>query len=247
MKIALILAMALATVGGCKSPAPVANSPTIATATVDVERMVRAVPLVFYEGSAGAGVLFKTAGKVGMITAAHVIADGDPEKQIPKTYGQKIIHIIGYRPGTEEIQYSTTAKIVAFDPVEDWAVLQIEEEKQGMEFVDFADTLPHIGQPVWMIGSPLLDAGTVSRGVVCHPFRSVNITPTEKIHFIHTDAVGMNGSSGGGLFSENGCCIGIIVRRNALNGTMYAFPTFLIHEHICSMFLPPDPMPIFVE
>jgi len=248
MKIALVLAMALAMVGGCKSSVPVANTPIIATpTTVDVERMVRAVPLVFYDGSAGAGVLFKTGDKVGMITAAHVIADGDAEKETPKTYGQKIIHIIGYQPGIEEIQYSTSAKVIALDPVEDWAVLQIDEEKQGMQFVDFADTLPRIGQPVWMIGSPLLDAGTVSRGVVCHPFRSISISPNAKIHFIHTDAVGMNGSSGGGLFTENGRCVGIIVRRNALNGTMYAFPTFLIRERICSMFLPPDPMPPFVE
>jgi hypothetical protein len=85
MKIALVLAMALAMVGGCKSPVSVANTPIIATpTTVDVERMVRAVPLVFYDGSAGAGVLFKTGDKVGMITAAHVIADGDAEKETPK-------------------------------------------------------------------------------------------------------------------------------------------------------------------
>ena len=55
------------------------------------------------------------------------------------------------------------------------------------------------------------------------------------------------GSSGGGLFTDDGVCIGIVVRRNPMNDTMYSVPTYLIHESICSMFLPPDPMPIFVE
>jgi len=225
---------------------PASEIKTEKTENNRVERMVRAVPLVFYNGSGGAGVLFKSGGKIGMMTAAHVISDSEEGKP-QTTYGTKIIHITGYKPGTEDLEYTTTAKLVAISPEEDWALLHVAEEKSGMEFVDFATFLPRIGQSVWAVGSPLFDAGTISRGVVCHPSRKPAISPDSKMRFIHTDATGTGGSSGGGLFTDDGVCIGIVVRRNPMNDTMYSVPTYLIHESICAMFLPPEPMPIFVE
>lgn len=93
----------------------------------------------------------------------------------------------------------------------------------------------------------MFDAGTVTRGVVCHPWRTPTINGEMKMKFIHTDAAGTMGSSGGGLFTDDGLCVGIVVRRNPLNDTMYAVPTRTIHESICGMFLPPNPMPPFVD
>lgn len=254
MKIGLALASVLVALGlGCAGSVrftagnPATETPKVESKAVDVEQMVQSVPLVFYAGSAGAGVLYEVNGKIGMVTAAHVIADGDVDGKDPVTYATKPIHIIGYRPGTETIQYTTSAKLVSISPDEDWAVLEIVDRKEGMAFCHFSDHLPRIGQEVWAVGSPMFDAGTLSRGIVCHPQRTPAVHESKRMQFIHTDAAGTLGSSGGGLFTSDGLCVGIIVRKNPMNDTMYAVPTRTIHEALCGMFLPPDPMPPFVE
>lgn len=250
MKTGIALALALVSLAtGCAESLRITAGTTtpMVEKQVDVEQMVASVPLVFYGGSAGAGVLFKVGDKVGMITAAHVLSDSDTESPKITTFATKPIHILGYKPGTEAVDYTTTAKLVTLNPDEDWAVLEIAEEKEGMKFSSFADHLPRIGEGVWAVGSPVFDAGTVTRGVVCHPWRTPTINGEMKMKFIHTDAAGTMGSSGGGLFTDDGLCVGIVVRRNPLNDTMYAVPTRTIHESICGMFLPPDPMPPFVD
>lgn len=221
---------------------------TQAVNTINMEQMVESVPLVFYDGSAGAGVLFRDGKKIGCLTAAHVVADTNPLEPDSKdiTYGTKIIHITGYAAGTESLRYTTTAKMVALSPEEDWAVLEVQTEASEMQFSEFADRLPQIGETAWCVGSPLFNPGTLSKGIVCHPHRSLFLDDGG-MHYIHTDATGTIGSSGGGLFDENGVCIGIIVRKHPLNGTMYAIPTRRIHESLSQMFLRPDPFPPFKE
>jgi S1-C subfamily serine protease len=247
MKRAAILGTIMAALFvGCASQKLTLTIPQ--TKEIAVEQMIRSVPLVFYGGSAGAGVLFKSGDKIGCLTAAHVLADGDPnDPKSTLTYGKQIIHITGYVPGTEDLDYTTTAKLVAIDPKQDWAVLEVAEEKSGMQFSKFARHLPRIGEAVWSIGSPMFDAGTISRGVVCHPRRNPAVESEFSARYIHTDAAGTFGSSGGGLFTDDGLCVGIVVRKNPMNDTMYAVPTGVIEESLCAMFLPPDPMPPFVE
>lgn len=250
MKTRIALALALVSLAtGCAESLRITAGTTtqIVEKKISVEQMVASVPLVFYGGSAGAGVLFKVGEKVGMITAAHVLSDSDPDADKQTTFATKMIHVVGYKPGTEAMEYTTTAKLVTLNPDEDWAVLEIAEEKEGMKFSSFADHLPHIGEGVWAVGSPMFDAGTVSRGVICHPWRTPAVGGKQKMKFIHTDAAGTMGSSGGGLFTDDGLCVGIVVRRNPMNDTMYAVPTRTIQESICGMFLPPDPMPPFLE
>jgi len=245
-KAVISLVMAALAVGcSMKQPTPV--PPTVqAEKVLDVEQMVASVPLVLYGGGAGSGVLFKSGNRVGMITAAHVIADSpNPEK--PTTYGYQVISVVGYKPGTEIILYATTASILKLDPKQDWALLEISVPHESMQFASFGDRIPKIGEEVWMVGSPLLDVGTVSRGVVCHPDRSPSICSDTSLKFIHTDAVGAGGSSGGGLFDKNGVCIGIVVRRNPITLTMYAVSTYYIHEGICEGLLEPDLMPEFIN
>lgn len=245
-KVVLSLVMAALAVGcSVKQPAPV--PPTVQVEKVpDVEQMVASVPLVLYNGAAGSGVLFKTGERVGMITAAHVIADSlKPEEAT--TYGTGVVSIVGYEPGTEKIVYATTATLLKLDPKQDWALLEIAVPHESMRFATFADRIPKIGEQVWMVGSPLLDVGTLSRGIVCHPDRSPSICSDTSLKFIHTDAVGAGGSSGGGLFDKNGVCIGIVTRRNPITITMYAVSTYYIHEGICEGLLEPDLMPEFVQ
>lgn len=180
-----------------------------------------------------------------MITAAHVLAD-TCTGEIP-TYGTAEIHIVGYAAGTERITYATRGSLVALDPKQDWAIVSLGVELPGMKFSNFADRLPRIGEDVWMVGSPLLDGGTLSRGIVCHPDRNPAICADKGLRFIHTDAAGTVGNSGGGLFDKNGVCIGIVVRSNSMSGTMYAVSTYYIHEWLHGSLLSPDLSPPFVE
>lgn len=243
MRTALAVCFVL-TALGCMSSTKT-SEPNTTEKQVDVEQMIESVPLVLYGGGAGAGVLFKSSSKVGMITAAHVLADTCTEGN--QTYGTAEIHIIGYAAGTERITYATRGNLVALDPKQDWAIVSVGTELPGMRFSIFADSLPKIGEDVWTVGSPLFDAGTLSRGIVSHPDRNPAICGDKELRFIHTDAAGTVGNSGGGLFDKNGICIGIVVRRNSISGTMYAVSTYYIHEWLHESLLSPDLSPPFIE
>lgn len=236
-------------VTGCARPPVLARETTAVVEKANVEQMVASVPLILYDGSAGAGVLFKDGDKIGVLTAAHLLEDTLPENDsvsLP-TYGTKSITVVGHDVGTECIIYASPATLISVDPKHDWAVLEIAIPHDSMRFACFGDRIPKIGESVWMVGSPLIDAGTLSRGIVCHPDRTPSLSADQGLRFIHTDAAGAQGSSGGGLFDENGICIGIVVRRNPINGTMYAFSTYYIHEEIHDRKLKPDPFPPFLE
>jgi len=241
-----ILCVALVTLIGCIGVKEADQTETKQANTIGVEQTIASVPLVLYSGSAGAGVLFENGDRVGMLTAAHLFADGDHDSG-NCTYGTKPISVIGFRPGTEKVVYGVGAKILAIDPKKDWAVLELTSREEGMCFSKFADRLPKIGEDVWMVGSPLLDAGTVSKGIVCHPDRKPSVCLDRNLNFIHTDAAGAEGSSGGGLFDTNGICIGIVVRKNPVNKTMYAFSTYYIHEELHGLSLKPELFPPFTE
>ena len=221
------------------------SSPTIQHQS-PVEQMIKSVPLVFYDGGVGGGVLFKVGDKIGMITAAHVIGDHNATPTTPETYGTKPIGIVGFAIGTETVQYGSIAKLLAIDPLHDWAVLSIDSPHDDMRFSEFSSSLPAIGESVWAVGSPMGESGDITHGIVCHPWRMKPISATETAPFIHTDAAGTFGSSGGGLFNDKGVCVGIVLRKHPLNDTMYAISTYLIQEQICSLLLGVEPMPPFV-
>ena len=251
MKTAVVLSMVLALTSiGCSHPIPVIQHDKVAVVTTiqlsPVEQMIQSVPLVVYEGAVGAGVLFKVDDKIGMITAAHVISDHNATETTPETYATKPICIIGYAVGTETIIYGSIAKVLAIDPLHDWAVLSIESPHNDMRFSEFSSSLPAVGESVWAVGSPLGESGSISRGIVCHPWRMKPVSTGKTAPFIHTDAAGTFGSSGGGLFNDKGVCIGIVARKHPTNDTMYVVPTYLIQEQICSLILGVELMPPFV-
>lgn len=251
MKTAVVLSMVLALTSiGCSHPIPVIQHDKVAVVTTiqlsPVEQMIQSVPLVFYNGGIGSGVLFKSDGKIGMITAAHCICDRNATAETADTYGTKTISVIGYHVGKETIQYGRTAKLIAIDPIHDWAVLSIETPADGMSFVEFSASLPTIGESVWCVGSPLGDAGSISRGIICHPWRTKPTGLNTTAPFLHTDAAGTFGNSGGALFNDKGVCIGIVLRKHPTNDTMYAISSYLLQEDLCSLLLGVDPMPLFV-
>lgn len=214
---------------------------------LDIERMIRSVPLVLYDGSAGAGVLFRCGDRIGVVTAAHLIADSDDTEDPTTTHGTKPITVIGFVPSTEIVEYGVRAKLITLNPTHDWALLEADRVASGMRFAEFSDKLPTIGETVWAVGSPLFDAGTLTKGIVSHP----NITPAlsrkSGVNYIHSDLMCAKGNSGGGLFDERGVCIGIVVRLHPHNNTTYSISTFYINEDLKSLMLgPPSLLPKFI-
>ena len=245
---AAVLFIALASLIGCVG---VENPPLVKEVVVskgmDVERMIRSVPLVLYGGYAGSGVLFKDGDRIGMLTAAHLLCDMPDENDPKATYGTKTINVVGFKPSTETVEYGVQGKLVSIDPKHDWALLELTAEAEGMEFAIFRDCIPKIGSSVWAVGSPMFDAGTLSKGIVCHPDRRPAIAHDRTVRYIHSDAACSEGSSGGGLFDEEGICIGIVVRKHPDNGSLYAFSTYYIREDLNTTMLEPDLMPTFIE
>ena len=104
------------------------------------------------------------------------------------------------------------AEILAFDRDKDLAVLRILSETTTLPAV--AKIAPDgyklaQGQVVWAIGNPIGLENTVTRGIVSHLFREVDLGGDEKAHYIQTDAAIAGGSSGGALYSDDGFLIGV--------------------------------------
>jgi S1-C subfamily serine protease len=180
-----------------------------------------------------------------LLSAAHVIADGNPQEGT-ETYGTKTILVMGFRPGTETVEYSIPAKVVSVNPKMDWVVMELERTHPAMWFSQFSDNLPRLGEDVWCVGSPLLDAGTLTKGIVSHPQRTPSISEDKSVTYIHSDATVLEGNSGGGMFRADGVCVGIVVRRNGLNSSAYALSTRYIHESMHESLIVPDWIPQFV-
>jgi S1-C subfamily serine protease len=245
---AAVVFIALASLVGCVSIDRSPSNGQVVNKELDVERMMRSVPLVLYGGYAGAGVLFKSGDRVGLITAAHLIADSQDTDDPKTTYGTKTISVIGFKPATETVEYGVHAKLITLDPKHDWALLEVDCIADGMRFAEFSDRLPQIGNTVWAVGSPMFDAGTLTKGIVSHPDRVPAIAHDQMIRYIHSDLMCAEGNSGGGLFDDRGVCIGIVMRKHPINSTTYSFSTYYINEDLNSALLgPPDLMPKFID
>lgn len=197
-----------------------------------ITNIVQSTVMVSYTDKIGSGVLFQSNDKSYMLTAAHVLEDSPPmpllleQKIAPRipTYGTGKIVVIGHKCNTETVEYVSGAKLVFVEPILDVAILELDCVDPSMSFTKFGNKLPDQGDDIYMCGSPLFENKTLSKGIVCHNRRrffdpTVEETP---LRFIHVDADGGPGSSGGGLFRcEDGACIGVVVRGNRATGMMY--------------------------
>lgn len=128
------------------------------------------------------------------------------------------------------------AEILAFDKLRDLAVLRILSETTPMAV---SAKLPPDGyklaqgQTVWAIGNPIGLENTVTRGVISHLFREVEVSGLEgKMRYVQTDAAITGGSSGGALYSDDGYFIGVPsagYRGVALN---FAIPYTIIKKFL---------------
>lgn len=219
----------------CSNPQKVAlstNPPTI----VD---LIKSVPMIVYNGSAGSGILFKDAdGCPMLLTAAHTLED-TPTPTQPSTYGTQEIRVFGYYPNTETVSFTSIGTMVTINPILDYAILSLDSVDDDMYFIEFDFNRPEQGDSIYMIGSPSMDVGTISKGIVCHSRRHPKLMWNAPLHeFIQTDATGGMGNSGGGLFSTiSGKCVGMLVLKNGENNLMLSLPIDIIEADLQSSLL----------
>jgi S1-C subfamily serine protease len=184
----------------------------------EVCKLVKSVPMVMYGEKIGSGVLYKKDDHIMLITAAHVVNSDDT-----KAENKESIKVVGWDVNEDKINWVSLAEIVYKNDAADFAILCVDKEFPDMEFASFSHKPPEFGEEVLMIGSPMSDASTLTQGIISHPKRDPAMLLNSKHRYIHTDAAGYMGSSGGGLFrKEDGKCIGIVVMRNPSYSSMYA-------------------------
>jgi S1-C subfamily serine protease len=106
---------------------------------------------------------------------------------------------------------SMTAKLVGDDPVDDLAVIKVNDDK--LPTASFGDSSKlRVGQTVLAMGNPLGIANTVTNGIVSAVNRTVREgqqTNGSILHAIQTDAAINPGNSGGALINLGGQVVGI--------------------------------------
>jgi len=144
----------------------------------------------------GTGFIISTDGM--LITNRHVVIDTEADYTVLTNDGKKY-----------------PAKVIARDPVQDFAILKIENANGNFPIVKFGDSSQlQIGQTVIAIGNALGEfKNTVSVGVISGLGRTVTASGggiTEILeNVIQTDAAINKGNSGGPLLNLKGEVIGI--------------------------------------
>jgi hypothetical protein len=121
------------------------------------------------------------------------------------------------------------AKVIAYSDSEkyDLALLEIVESCPNFQSAMFASiSIPEVGTKVIHCGSPFGLEDSVSFGIISQTDR--NILDTGGM-FDQTSTMGYPGSSGGGVFTTDGKCIGLLV-RSAGAGMNFIVPIRRMHE-----------------
>ncbi len=101
---------------------------------------------------------------------------------------------------------TVSASVVGSDEKTDLALLKIKEAGT-YKFVNFADTLPRVGDWVVAIGNPFGLGGTVTAGIVSARGRDIGAGPYDD--FLQIDAPVNRGNSGGPTFDLYGNVAGV--------------------------------------
>ncbi len=147
------------------------------------------------EVSSGSGFIITNDGYI--VTNKHVVSDLKAE------------YVVFLNDGTKY-----NAKVIAQDPLEDFALLKIEASNLKALSLGNSDSL-QLGQSVIAIGNALGEfQNTISVGVISGLNRSITAsggnTKAEKLtNLLQTDAAINRGNSGGPLLSLNGKVIGM--------------------------------------
>lgn len=167
------------------------TSPAVVNITTQILRQSFFYGLIPGEGS-GSGFVYDHDGHV--ITNYHVVADAN---EIVVSFGE----------GTE-----LPAEVMGVDPLNDLAVLQVDDLPEGIEPIPLgdSDTL-QVGQRAIAIGNPFGQfERTLTVGVVSAVNRTVKTDDDQVLRgVIQTDAAINRGNSGGPLLNSSGRLIGV--------------------------------------
>lgn len=142
--------------------------------------------------SLGSGVLIDKQGHI--VTAAHVVHTADRVR----------VAFIG------DVRFD--AKVVASDPLQDIALLKIEQIPDKIKPVPLSDSdKVRIGERVFIVGAPYGLDHSLSVGHISSRHKNgVKSNPNIKTELFQTDAAINTGNSGGPMFDMRGRVIGIV-------------------------------------
>jgi serine protease Do len=215
-----------------------------ATVKANVDRTAPAVVMVrTASGSFGSGFIISTDGYV--VTNAHVVQ------------GETKISVVVFEKGADgtlKKRAVEKVKIVAVNPHEDLALLQLEGEKDlPITYLGDSDQA-RVGQACYAIGNPRGLERTVSEGIIS----TLNRIMDGRTHLQTTAAVNP-GNSGGPLFNLRGEVIGVVdLLITQSEGLNFAIPVDRVkrflrdrdafaydkdHPNTGYRYLPPPPKP----
>jgi S1-C subfamily serine protease len=143
-------------------------------------------------------------------TAAHVVAS---LKNADGTFGNATIYIEDRLGGYYKDKREVEARIIAYsdaDKGHDLAVLELEQVDYTDANTVFAgDRLYPVGDEVVHVGCTLGEYNSVSLGIISQTDRDLLEIG---IRFDQVSVAGYPGSSGGGVFTRDGECLGLLVR-----------------------------------
>jgi 2-alkenal reductase len=161
----------------------------------------------------GSGFVVSSDGLI--LTNAHVVTNSADEGVAPTDVTAADRVYVRLSDGNQ-----VAASVVGFDLFSDVAVLRADTGGQRLTPVPLGDSSQvQVGQPVAAIGSPFLEAGSLSVGVVSAVNRSLSSGTGFAIPgAIQTDAAINHGNSGGPLFNSAGQVIGINAQIQSTSG-----------------------------
>ncbi len=134
--------------------------------------------------------------------------------------------------------FQTVGQVIGTDPDSDIAVVQIEEQPDGVQPLELADSNKiRVGQSTIAIGNPLGQDRTVTTGIVSALGRTIREDETSGYSIggaIQTDAAINPGNSGGPLLDAQGRLLGmntaILSRSGTSAGIGFSVPVNLIRK-----------------
>ena len=201
------------------APAPVAS--TIPEGRFDPAAVYRSrirgvvtITSIFPTSEAGgSGFVVSSDGLI--MTNAHVVTNSADQGVSPSDV-RPADHVYVRFSGGDQV----SATVVGFDLFSDVAIVRADTGGKRLTPVPLGDSASvTVGEPVAAIGSPFLEAGSLSVGVVSAVNRSLESSTGFAIPgAIQTDAAINHGNSGGPLFDAHGDVIGINSQIQSTSG-----------------------------